>query len=256
VLASPRYWVFWSRAVELPSSWRARLGPGERERAAQFFLDGDRRRYIVGHVLAREVAGVLGGVAIDDVVIDFSCRRCGRPHGRPVVVAPEAELELSISHAGGWVVVAAGRGAAVGVDVETVDRRIGSWFDRVLSEPERADLGGRRPTVTEAVTYWTRKEAVLKLAGVGLATDPAAVCVTPPGTRPRLRRWPPGLELGPPVALHALDAPSGAVASLAVGRGDHPVQEVRLPSDPSRWPATIRAAVEGPSGIAERRRIS
>jgi 4'-phosphopantetheinyl transferase len=64
--------------------------------------------------------------------------------------------------------------------------------------------------------YWTRKEALLKATGVGLAVAPAALTVTPPDAAPALVAW----EAAPPLdaAAHLFDLSPGPghIASLAI----------------------------------------
>jgi 4'-phosphopantetheinyl transferase len=147
-------------------------------------------------------------------------------------------MELSLSHSGRWAVVAVGRGAPVGVDVE----RLAGPFDparlaaRVLSAAELASYRGLAATRQRRafVTYWTRKEAVLKATGEGLRVPPAALTVSPPRARPRLLDWSGRPDAPGRTHLYRLSPGSGHVATLAVlGRPPACVRELCVRLDVS-----------------------
>lgn len=102
---------------------------------------------------------------------DRTCRLCGHPsHGKPRLVG-SSDLDLSLAHAGSFVAVAVGRGRTVGVDVETADRlRFDLRSARgVFSAAESAALAGADDWPRLTLALWTRKEAVVKAIGWGLA---------------------------------------------------------------------------------------
>ena len=75
------------------------------------------------------------------------------------------------------------------------------------------------PEAASALTllrYWTRKEALLKATGDGLAVDPATITVTPPEAPPALVAWSATPPLEADVHLFDLNPGPGHVASLAV----------------------------------------
>jgi 4'-phosphopantetheinyl transferase len=94
-------------------------------------------------------------------------------HGKPFLAGPGEELSFSVARSGETGVLAVARGADVGVDVERIDpaRALGPIADALFSEQERAELralaGERR--IGRFFELWTRKEAVAKALGVGLA---------------------------------------------------------------------------------------
>ena len=111
-----------------------------------------------------------------DPVVDRTCGRCARRHGRPVVVVAglRSALRVSVAHSGGTTVFAFSGSADVGIDVEVV-RPGFDWqpmLDLVYSDAEQrqteavADPAARRARYYER---WVAKEAVLKAMGVGLA---------------------------------------------------------------------------------------
>jgi 4'-phosphopantetheinyl transferase len=180
-----------------------------------FRHDGSQRLYLTGHALARLVLGAHTGIAPRSLRFVARCRRCGDDHGRPRLA--EGELEWSLSHSGDQVAVAVVRGTSVGIDIELVrpdgdelplaalSQRERVVFDRI-AEPDRARVFAR---------YWTRKEAVLKATGHGLAFDPALLTMSGPEEPPALIEW---AAPDPPSAapsLVDLRAPAGYEACVA-----------------------------------------
>ena len=103
--------------------------------------------------------------------------------GRPIV-AGHPELSVSLSHSGEMTLVAIGEGCRVGVDVEVVrDRGIAALPKHALTAVERRELERRKAAWLQTLlSYWTRKEAILKAAGVGLAVEPNLIELPPPGS--------------------------------------------------------------------------
>jgi 4'-phosphopantetheinyl transferase len=106
--------------------------------------------------------------------------------GRPVADPP---VDVSLSHGGGWIAVAAHRRGRVGVDVEGV-REVSpglarrclstaelSWLERAADAPARLE---------RFLRLWTAKEAYLKAIGTGLGTDPRTFTIDCRAAAPRL----------------------------------------------------------------------
>ena len=91
------------------------------------------------------------------------------PHGKPRLAGPVAAWDFNVSHAGEWVVVGLVRDAEIGVDVESLRRRVdvAAMAERVLSPSERelARAGGAEAFLM----LWSQKEALLKALGSGWA---------------------------------------------------------------------------------------
>ena len=118
-------------------------------------------------------------------VVERVLRTCPGPDGRPPAhdrdaygrrtIVDRDELSLSTSHTDGVVAVAIGRHCRAGIDVETVrERGVLRLPDHVLTRWERHQLScvDDALRLTTFLAYWTRKEALLKAAGVGLAVEP------------------------------------------------------------------------------------
>jgi 4'-phosphopantetheinyl transferase len=227
--------VWWARPGDVAPEHDVLLASDELERRCRLLRAADRERFTAGVVVARTVLGAHAGRPADELRIDRTCPHCGRQHGKPRL--PEVpDLHFSVSHSADCVVVAVGRGAPVGVDVE----HVGAWhtadLDEValltLAREERAVLA-RQPAGLRAAaftTYWTRKEAAVKATGAGLTAPLDEIVVSSPSSPPRVLRWadPAG---GEPPVLRTLRPPAGYEAALAVA-GDMPTSVVETDAGP------------------------
>ena len=176
----------------------------ERARLGRFRRDVDAARYLAAHALTRVVLGVRLGRPPASLVFDRTCR-CGEPHGKPVLAGGPG---FSFTHAGAVVGVAVLDGGPVGLDVEPV---------RAL--PDLEGMAAHVGAPAEPAAFfraWTRKEALLKATGDGLASPMAAIVLDEHG----VVEWGgPGAPDGP-VWLRDLVAPDGSPAAVA-GLGGH-----------------------------------
>jgi 4'-phosphopantetheinyl transferase len=143
----------------------------ERDRYDQYRREVDQLRFLTGRALIRTVAGKVLGVEPEKIVLDASCYDCGRPHGKPRVVADGAP-EVSISHSGARVALAVVDGPPVGVDVEEIRGAEVNELARIaFSAAERESFAAIPDERRQAAffTYWARKEAVVKATGKGMS---------------------------------------------------------------------------------------
>jgi 4'-phosphopantetheinyl transferase len=179
----------------------------ERARAARFRFDQDRVRYILAHALWRTVLGASLGV--DPAQVPLASTASGQPR------LPGTELATSLSHSGSWVAVAVCGATTVGVDIECSPSRIimDDLIATICTPTEAAHIR-RLPALEREralLTLWTRKEALLKAFGVGLAEAPASLAATATGVVA-----PPMGALGvPPCRVANLNVPAGLVGALA-----------------------------------------
>lgn len=181
----------WTRPATIPpladgavQLWRLELADGviaaserdlsdeEKARAAQMRVPAVRAEFVAGRALLRRVLGAALGVAPAAVVM------AAGPTGKPRVMAASG-VDFNVSHSRGLILVAISRAGAVGVDVEFVDRAFaGSGelleiaresFPAVEFESLR-QAGSGREGLLQFFRSWTRKEAVAKADGRGIAS--------------------------------------------------------------------------------------
>jgi 4'-phosphopantetheinyl transferase len=205
--------VRWARPVDLP--WmRELLDQSERERYARFRAPADRARFVTGRALARLTLARVTGVAPARLAFTTVCRHCAGPHGKPRLA--DHPVGFSLSHSGDRVVIALAEGVEVGVDVERTGASLDRLAAKLLSEAERDAIAALPPPRRRHAlgVYWSRKEAVLKASGHGLALPFPSLTVSPPGAPPAVLAWDSGPR-GQPVRLADLDRPPGYTAALA-----------------------------------------
>jgi 4'-phosphopantetheinyl transferase len=228
--------VWWAPAAAAHPALAGLLDRDERERMARFVRAQDRALYLVAHALARLVLAPLVGVPASRIRFVARCATCGGPHGKPAVAGSAAGSpagsaaggtapELSISHSGARVAVALSR-SPVGVDVEQVTRRPmdDGLVRTVLTPAEQASLD-RLPAADRhrgLLTYWTRKEALVKATGEGLAVPLTDLTVSGPGEPPRLVSWAGRVGMAAAVHLADLDPGPDHLGCLAVLAAERP----------------------------------
>ncbi|HEY7076992.1 MAG TPA: 4'-phosphopantetheinyl transferase superfamily protein [Solirubrobacteraceae bacterium] len=175
---SPRVHV-WPVALDAPGERMdehlAALDADELERASRLRAPRDSRRFVVAHGRLRQLLARELGIRPAEVAL----RR--EPRGRPYVKG--SDVRFSLARSAGFALVALTRGRAVGVDVER--RRDGIACAEIarhfFSPREAAHLRALPEPARSAtfLTWWTRKEAVLKATGEGITERLAAA--PPPG---------------------------------------------------------------------------
>jgi 4'-phosphopantetheinyl transferase len=201
--------VWWATPAGLRPEHVALLDGVERERQARYLRMEDRDRFTLGVAVTRLALGRILGLEPAKVPLTRACRDCGKPHGPPVVAGGP---HLSVSHSGQRVAVAVSEVGPVGVDVEAATRRLDeSITGHVLSADETmtADPG-------ELLSYWTRKEAIVKATGDGLRAPMTDITVSSPAEPPRLLAWSGRSDLVGRIDLHTLDPGLGYAACLAL----------------------------------------
>lgn len=213
---------------------RRLLSVDERIRADRFMFERHRRQYIFAHAMLRLA---LSQVAPSVAPADWSFA-AGR-YGRPYVASPRTStaLHFSLSHADGCVACVVSGHETIGVDVETVSRRVAplSTALRFFAPEEVETLRGLpEPAAIERFfDYWTLKEAYLKARGFGLnlPLDAFAMQVSREAIginfKPDIVDDPRGwrFSLCSPSPSHRLAIADGSRASLPISRNAWPLQE-------------------------------
>jgi 4'-phosphopantetheinyl transferase len=208
-----------SDRLEALPHW-SHLSEEERARGRRFVRPRDGRRFVICRGTLRLVLGSL--LEIPPARVSF---RSG-PGGKPELAPdgdPEAgpRLRFNVTHSDDLALIAVCIGRELGVDLERI--RAISEADRIVeSYFTPAELAQFRdiPGPEKAAAFlrgWTRKEAILKAKGVGLAglasgfetmfgTAPLAAGFTPSDPLPRVLGW----------SLWEASPREGYVAALAV----------------------------------------
>jgi len=213
-LAAGEVHVWWSRVdsgQDLPAS--ESLSDDERAQAARYLRDRDRRRFLQRReALRMRLASYLG---CDSAKLEFRFAE----HGKPWIEG--SPLAFNLSHSDDDVVIAITRLPAVGIDLQAHQLRTDvDRMARQVFSPAELDRFAALESAQRLRAFfrvWTRKEAILKLSGDGLARDPRTLDI---GFEPHAlgEFWTPADPGLADVALEELAAPSGATACLAAPR--------------------------------------
>jgi 4'-phosphopantetheinyl transferase len=237
---SPNEWRASSTAPDLPPGhvhvWRIDLSrypadlvgilePAERTRAERIVRGSLRDQWIVCRASLRQILAVYTGSPAH--AIQFETTSLGKPSLATGMNARQLP-SFNISHSDCVALVAVAIGTPVGIDVERVRplTDIDHLIERYFCAGERAELASLRGDGIERAFYrcWTRKEAVLKAAGLGLNAPLHEICVeSGESPRPRVRSVPGVTASAPePVpepdrwTLVSLDPDPDFIAALAV----------------------------------------
>lgn len=152
---------------------RALLSAAELERAGQLRAAQLRDRYVMAHAACYLVVGTTFAIPSRLQRIGYGDR------GKPMFIF-HPDIQFSLSYCDEGFVIGVARNVIIGVDVERV-RTIEDAAELAelhYAPSERSALGVRQLVDTDYdcrfLQVWTRKEACLKAAGLGIADMPLA----------------------------------------------------------------------------------
>ena len=156
---------------EQPSSIVECLSVEERERAARFVFEDDRRRYRLAHAALRVRLGRYLGQPPELL------RFAQGPAGKPTLADDHddgARCAFNLSHSADVAAIAIAPRGELGIDIEC-QRVVGdsqAIVDRHFTPAEREAWHALAPMQRDAafLRCWTRKEACIKALGSGLST--------------------------------------------------------------------------------------
>ncbi len=214
-------WVF---SLDVADDALAQLGSfldkDEQVRISKRHLRQDRQRLVAARGKMREVLSGYMAIAPRDLRFGTS------GNGKPFLVSDKDHVPFfNLSHSGSCGALAICMDLDVGIDIEQIRDIPEGLADRYFSEQERLKLHALSdPTARERAFFccWTRKEAVLKASGEGIARglDTFTVSIDE-------ETWPCVLDVDGDVALGAEwrlrhFAPANDVlGAVAVRCGDH-----------------------------------
>ena len=161
----------WLANLTLPAdrlaALAATLTADEQERAARFRFPEHRDRFIAARSGLRELLGAYLG----DPAATLRFRQGAR--GKPALAGEATGLHFNLSHSGDRVLYAVAR-REVGVDLEVMDRQvdIAAVAERICTMREWTAFQALSAERQRDAFFscWTRKEAVAKAIGEGLAS--------------------------------------------------------------------------------------
>lgn len=197
----------------------AMLSASERERAARFVFEVHRRRFVVARASLRRVLGLCLGRDPASLVFEQTDR--GRPSLR---LASHPDFDFNLAHCGDLALLAFSN-RRVGVDVErlrempnalAIARRF--FSPREIAALRRLAEDARRDGFFNA---WTRKEALIKAVGAGLAALEETEVSLAPDEIPAVLSAPGGAEGW---QVFHLEPSPGFVGAVAVHTAPPPVR--------------------------------
>jgi 4'-phosphopantetheinyl transferase len=193
------------------------LSPEEAERAARFYFQADRDRFIVSHTSLRQILARY--LQCDPGQLRFFVNEYRKPF------LDRGRLEFNLSHSGDFALIAIGRARKVGVDVERIrtDFETEEIGRRFFSQSEMSELQSLPADQRKRAFFscWTRKEAYIKAQGMGLTLPLDSFDVSlSPGQPAVLRATRPDSEEAARWTLLSLNVGSDYAAAVAV-EGQH-----------------------------------
>jgi len=158
----------------------ALLSQDEQARAKRFYRRDDGFRYVMSRVRLRSLLAEYTRIPVKDITF------CYGPNGKPGLLSKASwpNIHFSISHTSGLTLFAFALGEEVGVDIETAAHHIDvqAASKRFLGAAELAHFNSTPSDNRKSLffKYWTRKEACLKLLGIGLSVEPQTIDVSKP----------------------------------------------------------------------------
>ena len=179
------------------------LSDDERALASRYVHRRGALAFVKTRSVLRNLLAARLGVSPDDV--RFRYDGLGRPH-----LADEAPLWFSVSHSAPYSAIAVAEAHDVGIDIENWEPIDAAELGAGVFAPEELDRIRAAPNPLKSLyDHWTRKEAVLKLRGIGLGGSPGSLVM-----RPDAPQW-----FGN-ACVQNVSVPHGVSAALAVECAD------------------------------------
>ena len=148
----------------------SKVSPQRREQALKFAHESGRRLSLAAYLLLMEGLEKEYGIT-EPPVFEYL------EGGKPIIVG-HPEIHFNFSHSG-KVALCAIDSQPVGADVETPRKITPSLIAYTMNEEEQAIIESASDQVTTFLSFWTKKESVLKLTGEGIRSDLKTVLAKP-----------------------------------------------------------------------------
>lgn len=157
-----------------PAEFETIISDDERVRANRFRFETDRRRFIIGRGILRNLLG--GYLKREPDQINFFYSSNGKPS---LDERSSSKLVFNLSHSDNLALYAFGLERAIGIDIERVNPAFvePGTISLCLSKKEKEYYYSL--SATKGTSYffecWTRKESYLKALGHGLSMAPSQI---------------------------------------------------------------------------------
>ena len=161
--------VYFARTSDLETIYdrlKSCISEKEKNRADKFMFDSDRATYITCHAVLRLILSSRTRIGLKDISISHGL------YDKPYLEGNG--IQFNITHARDSFAIAISGKYEVGIDIELVSRKIDfeSIVRRFFSEKERSFIFSPEGEPAERFyLLWTRKEALLKALGTGIADN-------------------------------------------------------------------------------------
>ncbi len=172
-------------AVDQIGKFSECLSKQERHRAEQFRFGDKRDQFVTTRARLRQCLSLATGIRASEIEIEVSAS------GKPFLAgkAHSSGVQFNVSHTDGLAMIAITRGQPVGIDVESLKQSIQHTYlaQNYFSVKEKNTIAALPSEQVPASFFacWTRKEAVLKAIGIGIAYGLDSFDVT---TEPEITR--------------------------------------------------------------------
>ncbi len=193
------------------------LSRDEQLRAERYHFERDRRRFTVTRGILRTLLGAHLEMAPAAITFGYA------ENGKPFIADHASPIHFNASHAHERALYAISKSCALGVDIEYLNRDIDTngLARRFFSPRECAGLKLIPEPARKRAFFacWTRKEAVIKATGEGLALPLDQFEVTAaPDTAPQILDFTAATQQIPGWILYTADVGGDYVATVAARR--------------------------------------
>ncbi len=157
------------------------LSDREKERSERFVNFIHRKRFIAAHGFMRTALASYTPQSADELIFNKSDK------GKPSLIN-EANIQFNLSHSHNLACLAICKQHAIGVDIEYMDRK-NQWqklIRRFFTAEEQTKIFALPEPEQQQAFFqvWTRKEAHMKVTGLGLHLSPTRFTVSVPPEPP------------------------------------------------------------------------
>jgi 4'-phosphopantetheinyl transferase len=145
------------------------LSEDERERGSRFCFERDQRRFILRRGILRKILSLYLQAQPSELSFSYSSR------GKPILRIQRGIklIQFSYSHSGEMAIYAITRGTEIGIDLEKITpvEGLNEIAKRFFTEGENLQIKAAHEMARSRafLKLWTRKEAILKATGEGIA---------------------------------------------------------------------------------------